>query len=309
MNLPPQITAFIRLVRRDLAAIGARIGEVQRTIQEHAESIDAAQERERQKEPPSDKAKEVRAIVTFDNETKRHADENEQRQRATQKSIKNAAWAAFAAASIYALISAMQWCEMIKATKAANLSADAAQRAANAAEWALKSQQTAFQTDQRPYLVTDGMPQFVMVPNVKSPIIANVVFRDIGKTPAINAVWSLDLLPYRAKTRPGFLGFVETAFTKLRKRHTTTMEQHAAEIRRDISPTATTTFSPEQSRPLLAPEMADLTKGDGSFILLSIGIVNYTDGFKGNYETEFCYFFVGSDPRVWHLCDSHNTIK
>ena len=79
-------------------------------------------------------------------------------------------------------------------------------------------------------------------------------------------------------------------------------------MRRDIAPTATA-FSTEESRPLLAAELGDLTKGDGSFILLSIGVVNYTDAFKGTYETEFCYFFAGPDPKVWHICDNHNVIN
>jgi hypothetical protein len=180
--------------------------------------------------------------------------------------------------------------------------------AADAAERALSSQQAAFQTDQRPYVVTDGMPQFVTFPNLKTKTQANVILKDIGKTPATNAVWFVDLLPYRATTRAGFLTIVETSFANLRKRRDDTINQHSAEIRRDISPTLSA-FSTEESRPLLATEMADLVKGDGSFILLSVGVVNYTDGFKGAYETEFCYFFAGPDPKVWHLCDSHNTIK
>jgi hypothetical protein len=209
---------------------------------------------------------------------------------------------------IYTRVAYNQWDEMRKATVAARDSADAAQKAAHAADLSLKSQQISFQTDQRPYVVTDGMPQFATVPNVQTKTQANVFLKDIGKTPATNAVWFVNLLPYRAKTRPGFLVFLETSFANLRKRRDDTVRQHAGKMRRDISPTATT-FSTEEARPLLATEMADLVKGDGSFILLSIGIVNYTDGFKGAYETEFCYFFVGADPKVWHLCDSHNTIK
>jgi hypothetical protein len=180
--------------------------------------------------------------------------------------------------------------------------------AANAAERALTNQQAAFQADQRPYIVTDGMPQFVTVPNVQTKTQANVILKDIGKTPATSAVWFTDLLPYRASTRAEFLSFVETSFANLHKRRDDTIRQHTGEMRRDISPTLTA-FNTEESRPLLATEMTDLTKGDGSFILLSVGVVNYNDGFKGDYETEFCYFFVGTDPKVWHLCDSHNTIK
>lgn len=182
------------------------------------------------------------------------------------------------------------------------------QTAANAAQRALVSQQAAFQADQRPYIITDGMPQFVSVPNGKTPTQANVVLKNIGKTPATNTVWTIDLLPYQAKTRPEFLVFLQSCFGSLRKRHDDTTKQHAGELRRDIAPNSPA-FTTEESRPLLAGEITDLEKGDGTFIVLSLGVVNYTDGFDGKYETEFCYFFVGRDPRVWHLCDSHNTIK
>jgi len=59
-----------------------------------------------------------------------------------------------------------------------------------------------------------------------------------------------------------------------------------------------------------ADEMKDLAKGDGNgFILVSVGIIKYADAFNGSYETEFCYYFVGADPRNWHICDAHNTIR
>jgi len=199
--------------------------------------------------------------------------------------------------------------QMIVATKAAKESADAAKQAANTAEATLKSSQTSFWIDQRPYVITDGPPQFVTPPNAAGrPIQANVVLKDIGRTPAIKAVWFFDLLPYRAKTRPGYLSFLENSYIALKMRQKATTEKHAAEMSRDIAPTATT-FSTENARALSTPEMMDLEKGDGSFILLSVGIVSYTDATRGSYETEFCYFFVGTDPKVWHICDSHNTIR
>jgi len=172
-----------------------------------------------------------------------------------------------------------------------------------------KQTQKSFQIDERPYVTIDGTPQFAQPPNTAGiPVSANVVFKDIGKTPAIKTVWFVDLLPYRATNRANYLEFVENAFADLRKSGDATIKEHAAEIGRDIAPAATT-FSTENSRALSGPEMIDIAKGDGSFILLSVGIVNYTDAFGGSYETEFCYFFAGSDPRVWHICDAHNTIR
>jgi hypothetical protein len=197
---------------------------------------------------------------------------------------------------------------MHTASVAARDSGDAAQKAALAADISLRSQQMLFQIDQRPYVIADGMPQFVAVSNLQAKTQANVFLKDIGKTPAANVIWFVDLLPYRGTTALEFLGFLESSFAKLRKRSDDTIRQHARELRRDLSPTHTI-FSTEEARPLRATEMVSLVKGDASFTLLSIGLVSYTDAFKGVYETEFCYYFVGNDPKVWHLCDSHNTIK
>ncbi len=237
--------------------------------------------------------------------------------------IRTVEWLQVAVNSILAIIGIIALCiygrqlgvfrsqleQMIVATKAAKESADAAKQAANTAEATLKSSQTSFQIDQRPYVITDGPPQFVTPPNATGkPIQANVVLKDIGRTPAINAVWFVDLLPYKAKTRPGYLSFLENSYTALKMRQKATTEKHADEMSRDIAPTATT-FSTENAKALSTPEMMNLEKGDGSFILLSVGIVSYTDATRGSYETEFCYFFVGTDPKVWHICDSHNTIR
>jgi len=185
-------------------------------------------------------------------------------------------------------------------------------KAADAAESSLTSQKISFQTDQRPYVVANGAPQFITFPNEKTKTRVNVILKDIGKTPATNATWFVALLPYGSKRReriPKFHAFLEASFANLRKRRDDMVREHAGEIRRDISPTDTI-ISTEEARPLLASEMAGLMKEDADFILLSIGIVNYTDGFRGAYETEFCYFFVGgADQKLWHLCESHNTIK
>jgi hypothetical protein len=47
----------------------------------------------------------------------------------------------------------------------------------------------------------------------------------------------------------------------------------------------------------------------GGVALFYIGVVNYRDSFGDEYETTFCDLYFGTDPRVWHICDSNNTIK
>lgn len=104
-----------------------------------------------------------------------------------------------------------------------------------------------------------------------------------------------------------FTAFLKNSFAGLHKMHDTTLREHAG-LSRDIAPNASGFFT-EETRPLDKGEIVDLEGGEGRFTIVLIGVATYTDGFKGDYETEFCSFFVGRDPKVWHSCDTHNTIK
>lgn len=128
VDTPPQFEPLVQLIRRELAAISARIADVKTAIQGLMKVVRTAEERKRQQEPPPDKPKEVRAIVSFDEETVRDSSGEHERQYRTQRSIRNATWAAFIAASIYALIAACQTYELRKAAEAAQRSANFAQR-------------------------------------------------------------------------------------------------------------------------------------------------------------------------------------
>jgi hypothetical protein len=92
--------------------------KVQNAVHQCAESIRRSEKRKKDKQLPPEKPIEVHAVVSFSDEEKRDTKADSGRAHNTQNSIKNAAWAAFVAASIYALIASLQWCEMKKTTKA-----------------------------------------------------------------------------------------------------------------------------------------------------------------------------------------------
>jgi hypothetical protein len=96
----------------------AWVRKVQHALHECAESIRRSEERKRKKHMPVDKTTEVRAVVSFDDKTVRDSQAQAKEDRDIQKSIKNAAWSAFIAASIYAFIAAYQGCQMYRATQA-----------------------------------------------------------------------------------------------------------------------------------------------------------------------------------------------
>jgi hypothetical protein len=60
---------------------------------------------------------EVRTVVSFDQKTVADAATQDQRNHATQESIKNATWAAFYAVTAYAVITTLMWCAMLEQNK------------------------------------------------------------------------------------------------------------------------------------------------------------------------------------------------
>jgi len=190
---------------------------------------------------------------------------------------------------------------------ASRRSADAAASAARTAEANLKSSQKSFQIDQRPYVVLITPPIFIDPPAPNDhPVRANVTFKDIGRTPAIKVVTAIALLRFRGRTVDTYFTFIEGVFADLRKKIEGDKGKYGSFARRDLAP-QDTSFSTAEISPLSAQEMLDI--GKSSLVLVYVGISAYTDSFGERYETEFCYQYFGTDPRTWHICDSHNTIK
>jgi hypothetical protein len=94
------------------------IRKVQRALHRCAESLRHAEEDKRRHELPPNQPTEVRAVVSFSDETRRDSNAQAKCENATQVSIKNATWGAVVAASIYAFIAAYQGCQMKRATDA-----------------------------------------------------------------------------------------------------------------------------------------------------------------------------------------------
>lgn len=199
-------------------------------------------------------------------------------------------------------INKLQGDTMEASLQAAQTAANAAKSAALTAADTLKNSQK----DKRPYLITET-PQFVEPLTAGKKGKANITFSNIGRTPAIKQRMLLDLLPYRVQERRDqFVSFLEGAFTDLRKREKDRGE-FAELARKDVAPGAKPFSTAETPSILSAKEIQQIH--DSSLVLFYIGIIQYTDAYDEQHETEFCYFSLGKDPRVWHICDSHNIIK
>jgi hypothetical protein len=192
-------------------------------------------------------------------------------------------------------------------------SANAAKSAADTAADTLKSSKESFQIEQRPYTVVD-IPQFVIPPMTSGTTSANLTFRNIGRTPAIvsNAQMVL-LLLHESKDgvpggKEGLSTFLENNFHDLaHKLDMNAKDKYASRVRIDLAPSISDFATRELKQPLMPSEVAELEKGD--LMLFYLGIIRYTDAFKGSYETQFCFYYFGNNPKTWHICDTHNTIQ
>lgn len=108
---------FLQKLQDWLLAVWARIRKMRNGLRPHD-----GPEHMAQGVPPDEKSPPapVRAIVTFGDEEMKRTQAEANRQHRVQNSIKNATWSAFAAASIYAFISLLQWGQMLKQSQIAS---------------------------------------------------------------------------------------------------------------------------------------------------------------------------------------------
>ncbi len=225
---------------------------------------------------------------------------------------------------VYAYLTYLMYGATKRAADAAHDSSVAAKSAADTADATLKSSEKSFIIDQRPYLVVvEGFPQFVRPPVGDQPIQVNIVLKNIGKTPAIQVATGIRLSPYRPKllaklsleerrkaTRE-YISFIQREFATLRvvneKMREEITDLKKLDAGQDVAPTKTYFLTTDQPVSISGAEFPLLKTGE--ITLYIIGIASYTDSYGVTYKTEFCGFYFGTDPTVWHICDSHNTIR
>jgi len=224
MNLPPQIAALTRLLRRDLAAIRERLDGIERVFNDHTEFIERERSRDEQRrhEPV-----QVVAIVKQPEAVEREQSTRQKRAQTTQEIIAAAGWCAFVAALAYAFLVNSQLVEMrmqtaqlyrqaevenagashraaetyrqlgiaqeqadaarIQAT-AANSIAQAAQRQADIAVRNLESQE-------RPWVGYDHINMHAKV-TVGSTASNSLSYKNWGKGPAIHVLFQYRMKPF-----------------------------------------------------------------------------------------------------------------
>jgi hypothetical protein len=117
---------------------------------------------------------EVRAVVSFDDKTVTDATAQNNRQHATQESIKKATWYAFFAVTIYALISLGIWCQMIRQNRIASET--------------LRQSTESFRIDERAWIEIEAINLQKVDPGPPIGFVYGVQAKNFGKTVARDIV-------------------------------------------------------------------------------------------------------------------------
>jgi hypothetical protein len=167
---------------------------------------------------------------------------------------------------------------------------------------------------QRPYIVEDGRPQFVALPETLHPTV-NISFKNVGKTPAKYVAGVHRLSPYRGvspslsrkENSVQLMVFVEQQFKELNA-EADGIYWSVATNHIDVAPDQHSPFQTiELSSPMFAEDIARMNSEET--ILVWVGVERYRDSLGKLYQTDFCSFHTGHDsPDVWHYCGTHNTI-
>jgi hypothetical protein len=169
-----------------------------------------------------------------------------------------------------------------------------------------------FQVEQRPYVVT-GSPEFVSSTVNPGKTSANFAFRNIGRMPAIEIRYQADFLRSysvgngQAQIEKNFIFMQENFGRLIHELDKAATQKYYKFARSDLAPNDSRFDTKDLREPISAIDIPNLTIG--KLALFYIGIIRYTDAYKGNYETTFCYFYFGTDWKTWHVCDNHNVIK
>lgn len=283
----PEIDTITGFLRREIATLSARLGELVRALEEQTMAERNAHERERKQEDSSDLPTKVHAVVTFDEQTVRDGKADAKKDRSVQSSVRWAAWGAFFAASVYGCIAFLQLQEMIKVTGANAQAVEAAQLATKVSATTLRATIDQFHLDQRAWVVVKDPVARI---ELDQPGEVSVSFTNTGKTPAKNLRLSCNHIIRLSEDVPVAKG-IDLGPPGM------------------LVPNGYAFCGPIQLRLLpsgtkVTPPHLETVKRKEAFIFL-YGSVTYEDVFSGHHWMTFC-FVLNPDASSWHTCNGHN---
>jgi hypothetical protein len=259
-------------IRQYLMAARAWLRKVQDAIQQQSETQHDCDEVDRGERSP---AQPLRAVVSFDDETVRATKAESERQHTTQEGIKKATWAAVMAASAYALITILIWCQTIRQT--------------NVATAALRQSIGSFRTDERAWIEIQPINPILksQASNGFGALFTYDIFpKNVGKTAAYDiAVKAIRGTPMSALSL-GDKADEIASYQRMLLKNTFGMPEIS------ISRRVPKTLGPgEVSNAPFDIYGQEPQKGLYQFL---IGRVDYTDAFGVTHWMTFCFFIADS---------------
>jgi hypothetical protein len=269
--------------KRDLNGLRERIEELSSAINEHSKTLRAAEEASRAYETVP---KPVPVLVSYDQQTS--GDQN--RHYAIQKKIARWTKGAVIAASIYAAIAGLQWCEMRKATRASQEAVGAAQSAAHTAQTSLTESVESFRLDERAWVEIGRIDKTTFPPDPPIGTTFKFAFypKNVGKTVATDVVVHLDNVSgYEnlSQDEHGIRMFEDQLFK----------QQGADKRLRTPAKPAPETLAPGDSA--IAPiysggQEPKFLGGSHYWCGYVIGRIDYVDAFKTKHWKHLCFMVV-----------------
>ncbi len=154
------------------------------------------------------------------------------------------------------------------------------------------------------------------LPVVGSIVMANINLVNVGRTPAQSVTTYARISRLVMHPRLGYN--LSDNIKKLNEMIDQTFKDvmtsavkdrpNAMLRREDVAPGAQFLFSRRLPFALSQDDVTELQRGDSQF-LVYLGFIRYTDPFGQKLQTEFCWYWFGTDPVIWHICSVHNVIR
>ncbi len=263
--------------------IFAWIRKIQDALHKCAESIRNTERRKKEQQLLSDKPVEVRAVVSYDENTVADAKAQATSEHTTQESIKKATWAAFVAVAIYALITLFMWGQMIKQSRIASET--------------LRQSAESFRTDERAWVEIEPIkPTFIAPADDKqsAAFTCDLYPKNAGRTVARNIVvkaWDFGASEGLGDNADA----VQNTQDKLLLRE---KDNPVVAMGNPIPKT----LAPNSSSPVpfrLTCQAPQVFPSGHQFMHYMIGRIDYCDEFQVRHWLKFCFYVVNAKGEVW----------
>lgn len=259
---------------KELAVIAERLEEILKVVTEHIDAERSQQESQRDR-PIA--LQPVKSVISYDNQTKGEIQTGSNRQYRVQNSVRWAAWFAFSAAVVYAGISVLMWCQMIKQTRIA----------AESQKESIRS----FRMDERAWVELEPIQGALFTPKTDkfgATFRYAILPKNVGKTVAtsvqMRALRNGMSAPIEFGDDPKQVSFEQDQLLLGRAINQPKAMPIITPIPQTLGPQSTSPI------PVFLNGQEPMIFRTGETVFYIIGRIDYSDAFGVSHWKKFCYF-------------------